>query len=86
MSKEIRILTIMQCIELGGMEKNVYSLMDWLHRKGSEFKVISLHPLGLGQQVLNQIGVPTARFPYRGTFGLLSHHLVRREVQHQWLK
>lgn len=77
----MRILQIIQCTELGGMEQCSYLLMQALQGHGYEFRAVSLHPLGKGKNLLARMGVPAVGCPYRGKFGLLSHHILRREVK-----
>jgi len=63
------------------MEQSTYTLMRELHTRGYEFTVVALHPLGEGKKILDGMGVPAVGNPYWGKFGLLSHHLYRREVK-----
>jgi glycosyltransferase involved in cell wall biosynthesis len=73
----------MQCTNLGGMEQAMYEMMRALQGRGYDFRVVALHPLGLGEKILAEIGVPAVGCPYRGKFGLLSHHLYRAQVTRQ---
>jgi len=62
------------------MEQSLYHLLDVLRKQDFEFRVVSLHPLGLGGSILADMRIPAVGFPYRGKFGLLTHHLVRGEA------
>lgn len=42
----MRILTIMQCTDLGGMEQAHFLLMKELKRRKHDIRLVSLHPLG----------------------------------------
>lgn len=76
----MKILHLIQCANLGGMEQEAYGLMRGLHGRGYDFNLISLYPLGLGKKILKDIGLPATGCPHVGKYGFLSHHLYRREV------
>lgn len=78
-----KVLHVMQCTNLGGMEQSAYLLMEGMKKEGFEIQVISLHPLGPGKSVLEALGIPAIGFPYRGKFGLLSHHMIHTEIINQ---
>jgi len=65
------------------MEQSLYLLMRSLKGRGFGFQVVALHPLGLGKEILEAMGVPAFGCPYVGKYGLLSHHLYRRQVARQ---
>jgi glycosyltransferase involved in cell wall biosynthesis len=77
----MKILHLIQSTNLGGMQQSMYTLIRNLHGRGYEFTVVALYPLGKGKQILDDMGVPAFGNPYWGKFGLLSHHLYRREVK-----
>lgn len=59
----------------------MYGLMRKLHSREYDFDLVALHPFGPGKKILDEIGLPSTGCPYWGKFGLLSHHIYRREVR-----
>ncbi len=81
----MRILNIMQCTNLGGMEQSALRLMQGLQQRGHQCRVISLTPLGPLLPQLQASGIPAIGFEYRGAFGwrsfpTLCDHLAREET------
>lgn len=67
-----QILNIMQCANLGGMEKTTLEIMSALKQKGAHCQLVSLNPIaGLGP-LLAQRELPAKGLSYRGPAGLLS--------------
>lgn len=54
----MRILIIIQCTNLGGMEQASLRLMQALQRRGHALSLISLHPLGALAPQLRASGIP----------------------------
>ena len=62
----MRILNLIQCTNLGGMEQASLRLMRALMRRGHECRVISLNPIaGLGP-LLEQAGIAARGLDYSG--------------------
>ena len=76
-----RILHIMQCACLGGMEKATLELMCALKGVGYENRLVSLHPInGLGP-LLEERGIPATGLKYRGPAGSFSIPEMAREFR-----
>ncbi|MRG55393.1 glycosyltransferase [Phyllobacterium sp. SYP-B3895] len=79
----MRILNIIQCTELGGMEQASLRLMQCLQDRGHEIKVISLNPLGALKEHLDKSGIEAVGMEYRGALGWRSlptlYRILRRE-------
>ena len=67
-----RILHVMQCANLGGMEKATLELMCALNSVGCENRLVSLHPIGGLGPLLEEHNIPAKGLNYRGPAGLLS--------------
>ena len=76
----MRILNIMQCTDLGGMEQSSLRLMRGLQQRGHEVTVVSLHPLGPLAPLLAEAGIPAIGFEYRGALGWKSLPELRRHL------
>ncbi len=76
----MRILNIMQCTNLGGMEQASLRLMRELCARGHEVHVVSLNPLGDLAPLLAQAGISAEGLPYRGIGGWASMRLVRQRM------
>ena len=76
----MRILNIMQCTDLGGMEQSSLRLMRGLQQRGHEVRVVSLHPLGPLAPLLAEAGIPAIGFEYRGALGWKSLPELRRHL------
>lgn len=78
---ESRILHIMQCACLGGMEKATLELMCALKDVGYNNRLVTLHPIqGLGP-LLEERGIPATGLDYRGPAGCLSIPRMAREFR-----
>ena len=66
------ILHIMQCANLGGMEKSTLELMSAERSLGFENRLISLNPIGGLGPLLVERGIPARGLRYRGPAGVLS--------------
>lgn len=77
----MNILNIIQCVNLGGMERSNLLMMKYYKEQGHEVTVVSLHPPGPGKPLYEEAGIPVIGCEYRGKFGLLSHHKLRKIVK-----
>jgi glycosyltransferase involved in cell wall biosynthesis len=76
----MRILNLMQCTDLGGMEQSSLRLMRGLTQHGHEVKVVSLHPLGPLAPHLSAAGIDAVGLDYRGALGWRSLPALRRQL------
>ena len=60
----MRILNVIQCTNLGGMEQGTLSLMQALQHRGHQLSVISLHPLGALAPRLHACGIAALGLGY----------------------
>ena len=61
---ELRILNILQCSNLGGMEQASLRLMEALQSRGHQLSVVSLHALGSLSPALQARGIPASGLDY----------------------
>src|SRR5271157_2528287 len=66
------ILHIMQCANLGGMEKSTLEMMITARTLGCNNQLISLNPIGGLGSLLKERGIPARGLYYRGPAGVLS--------------
>jgi glycosyltransferase involved in cell wall biosynthesis len=66
----MRILNIMQCTNLGGMEWSSLRLMHALQKRGHSFHVISLNAAGKLEPHLLDAGISLESFDYKGPGGI----------------
>jgi glycosyltransferase involved in cell wall biosynthesis len=76
----MRILNLMQCTDLGGMEQSSLRLMQGLRQRGHAVSVVSLHPLGPLAPHLAAAGIPAVGLDYRGAMGWRSLPALRRHL------
>jgi glycosyltransferase involved in cell wall biosynthesis len=65
----LNILNIIQCTNLGGMERANLARLAGLQRLGHNCELISLNPLGALAPLLERYRIPARGMPYRGTGG-----------------
>ena len=65
----MRILHIIQCANLGGMEQSALLEMKGLMARGHECRLVSLNPVGELGPLLEEGRIPAVGLPYRGRFG-----------------
>lgn len=65
----MKIINIMQCTELGGMEHASLRLMIGLKAEGHCCEVISLNPVGSLGPLMQEHGIPVLGLPYLGKGG-----------------
>jgi glycosyltransferase involved in cell wall biosynthesis len=78
----MKILNLIQCLNLGGMEQASYLLMKETQRRGITWQVQSITPSGSGKEIVEGLGIPVADNPYVGKFGYKSHLSLKRKVRH----
>lgn len=76
----MKILNILQCANLGGMEQSSLRLMNALSPM-ADFEVVSVHPFGPLEPMLKEAGIPALDCSYRGPMGLGSHLELRRMLR-----
>jgi glycosyltransferase involved in cell wall biosynthesis len=74
----MKILLIIQCANLGGMEQSTLLLLDELKQMGHEVELLSLNEMGPLEPVLRQHGIPASAVGYRGRWGWRSFFPLRR--------
>jgi glycosyltransferase involved in cell wall biosynthesis len=77
----MKILNLMQCANLGGMEQASLRLMKALQRRGHSFQVLSLNPLGDLAPLLSRAGIPAQGLSYRGKGGWRSFPELRSQLR-----
>lgn len=76
----MRILNIIQCTNLAGMEQASLRLMQALQRLGHPCKLLSLNPIGELGGLLEKSGIAAVGLNYRGPAGLWSWRSYRRAL------
>ncbi len=76
-------LAVLQCTNLGGMERATAEQMHHLRRQGWDFAIVSRRPWGPGRQLFTPFDPESEACQYRGRFGWRTHRdfaatLVRR--------
>jgi glycosyltransferase involved in cell wall biosynthesis len=74
----MRILNIIQCANLGGMEHSALLLLVELKKMGHHVELLSLNKLGGLETKLNEHGIPSAGLEYKGIGGWRSFLPLRR--------
>jgi glycosyltransferase involved in cell wall biosynthesis len=77
----MRILNLIQCTELGGMEQSSLRIMLGLQARGHRFEVVSTNPVGRLGPLLEKHGIPAEGVPFRGRAGWRSHLCLRAAVR-----
>ncbi|WP_172965223.1 glycosyltransferase [Candidatus Thiodictyon syntrophicum] len=76
----MRVLNLIQCTNLGGMEVASLRLMRGLMQRGHRVELLSLHPLGALAPLLAASGIAAEGLTYRGTWGWRSLGAVRAAI------
>jgi glycosyltransferase involved in cell wall biosynthesis len=76
----MKILHLIQCTNLGGMERTTLERMCQLQNLGHECMVLSLNPLGALGPLLEQHAIPAEGLEYRGRGGWRSFPELRRKL------
>lgn len=77
----MRILILMQCANLGGMEQCTILLLDEFLKMGHEVELFSLNEIGPLGPVLQQHGISASALGYCGKWGWRSFFRVRRVLR-----
>ncbi|MCE0497067.1 MAG: glycosyltransferase family 4 protein [Methylacidiphilales bacterium] len=77
----MKILNVIQCTNLGGMEQYVLLFMDELKKLGIESEVLSLNRFGELKALLDARGISARDLSYRGYGGWRSFWQARRMMQ-----
>lgn len=77
----MKIVNVMQCTNLGGMERASLFQMRGLKARGHAVRVISLNPLGPLAPMLADADVPAVGLEYRGKGGWRSHRKLRAQIK-----
>jgi glycosyltransferase involved in cell wall biosynthesis len=77
----MRVLNLIQCTELGGMEQSSLRIMVGLQERGHTFTVVSTNPIGRLGPLLKENGIPAEGVPFRGRAGWRSHLKLRSAVR-----
>jgi glycosyltransferase involved in cell wall biosynthesis len=77
----MKILIIIQCTNLGGMEHNMLMLIDELSNLNVECEVFSLNPLGDLAALLDKRGISAIGGIYQGWWGMKSFWSTRRQLK-----
>jgi glycosyltransferase involved in cell wall biosynthesis len=77
----MNILNIIQCTNLGGMEKSSLRLMIELKKRGHSVRLLSLNPIGKLGKLLETHQIPYEGIPYLGKAGWRSFTQLRRKLK-----
>jgi len=75
---DVRIFNIIQCANLGGMEKANLELLSGLKARGHEIELLSLNPIAGLKPLLDERAIPAQGLAYRGRAGWRSLPQLRR--------
>jgi glycosyltransferase involved in cell wall biosynthesis len=76
----MRIFNIIQCANLGGMEKANLELLSGLRARGHEVEMLSLNPIGALKPLLEERAIPASGLAYRGRGGWRSLPQLKRRL------
>jgi len=76
----MKILILIQCTNLGGMEQAALELAKELKLQGHQPEFLSLTPVGNLGPVLESLGIPVSGIDYRGAFGWKSFVPLKRKL------
>lgn len=76
----MKILNLIQCLNLGGMEQASYILMKETQGKFIDWQVQSVTPFGIGKEIISSLNIPINDNPYEGKFGYKSHFSLRKKI------
>lgn len=80
-ANSMKIVNVMQCTNLGGMERASFLQMRGLKARGHAVEAISLNPLGPLAPMLAEAGIPAVGLEYLGKAGWRSHGKVRAQLK-----
>lgn len=76
----MKILNLIQCLNLGGMEQSLYILTKESQGKTISWYVQSITPAGVGREILTNLNIPVSDNSYEGKFGYKSYLELRKKV------
>jgi glycosyltransferase involved in cell wall biosynthesis len=77
----VKILNLIQCANLGGMEQASLRLMRGLQKRGDSLQLLSLNPIGQLGPLLKEAGIPHQGLPYLGKGGWRSYGLLKERLK-----
>ncbi|HEU5396361.1 MAG TPA: glycosyltransferase family 4 protein [Verrucomicrobiae bacterium] len=77
----MKILNVIQCTNLGGMEQASLRLMRGLKERGNQLQLLSLNPIGPLGPLLTHAGIPHEGLPYLGRGGWRSYGLLTSRLK-----
>jgi glycosyltransferase involved in cell wall biosynthesis len=77
----MKILNLIQCTNLGGMEQASLRLMRGLKDRGDNLQLLSLNPVGRLGPLLEEAGIPHEGLPYLGKGGWRSYGLLKDKLK-----
>ena len=77
----MKILALIQCANLGGMEQSTILLLTELRSLGLDIELLSLNDIGPLGPVLEQQRIPAVAVGYRGKWGWHSFLPLRRALR-----
>ena len=84
MAGENKILIVIQCADLGGMERAALRSAELLEKTGAQVSMLSLHPFNGLEVLCRDRGIPIAALPrYRGMGGLRDVGAVMRHIRRE---
>ncbi|BAY97608.1 glycosyl transferase [Tolypothrix tenuis PCC 7101] len=77
----MKILNLIQCLNLGGMEKATYNLVYETQTKGVDWQIQSITPAGDGKNLFTSLGIIVEDNSYNGKLGYKSHFSLRKKIK-----
>jgi glycosyltransferase involved in cell wall biosynthesis len=74
----MKILVLMQCTNLGGMEQSTLLLMEEMKKCGHTVELLSLHEMGALAPLLEEREIPFSALGYKGKWGWRSFFPLKR--------
>ena len=79
----MKILCVIQCTNLGGMEQSALLLLDELQKMGHETELVSLNEIGELGELLKRHTIPVSSVGYRGRWGWRSFFPLRKLLRNK---
>lgn len=79
----MKITNVIQCTDLGGMEKATLRLLQCLKELGVQSKILSLNKIGRLEGQLNEAGIPYSGIGYAGPWGILTAIRLRKILRQE---
>ncbi len=76
----MKILNLIQCLNLGGMEQSSYILMEGTQSRGIDWQVQSVTPAGVGREIISSHKIPISDNLYEGIFGYKSYCSLNSKI------